>query len=94
MDSVPGFIFVHFVSTFICRGVLHENVGCSGRNKDTAVSGKRERERAVSECSADLGIVNPIRIIGQAVCWEHVELSASDVQQSLLRSAIAAEKTK
>lgn len=40
-----GFIFIHFVLTFIFRDMLHEHVGCSERKKDTAVSGKRERER-------------------------------------------------
>lgn len=55
---------------------------------------QNEQEREGSECSADLGIVNPTRIIWQAVCWERAEFSSSDVQQSLLRSAIAAEKTK
>jgi hypothetical protein len=54
----------------------------------------QNRREGSFRCSVSLGIVNPIRITGQAVCWEQVALSPSDVLYSLLRSAAVAWKTK
>jgi hypothetical protein len=54
------------------------------------VSGRQTRGGL--ECLAGLGMANPCRVIGQTECWEQAKVSSSDVQQSLLRSVIGAEK--